>query len=158
MSYQSVFRQGVFGEQTIIVTGGGIGRFGVHPYDIREEAMVGQTIADVRQLRGRLDRLVNNAGGHYRTAMKTISTKGFEAVVRNNLTGRYISCARPIRAGWKTTAARSRARCDARPRSGGTAGPGADEQKTESLRPTFQAIHARTPDSARKSLTHNTPT
>ena len=41
-------------------------------------------------LRGRIDGLVNNAGGQYRTAMKTISTRGFEAVVRNNLTGGFI--------------------------------------------------------------------
>ena len=39
---------------------------------------------------GRIDGLVNNAGGQYRVAMKTISTKGFEAVVRNNLTGGFI--------------------------------------------------------------------
>ena len=128
MGYQSVFKAGVFGDQTIIVTGGGsgIGRCtahelaslgahvalagrnpdklevvraeivedggsaSVHPCDIREEAMVGQTIADVLQQRGRIDGLVNNAGGQYRTAMKTISTKGFEAVVRNNLTGGFI--------------------------------------------------------------------
>jgi citronellol/citronellal dehydrogenase len=44
----------------------------------------------VLQLCGRLDGLVNNAGGQYRTPMKTISTKGFEAVVRNNLTGGFI--------------------------------------------------------------------
>ena len=66
------------------------GSASVHPCDIREEAMVGQTIADVLQQRGRIDGLVNNAGGQYRTAMKTISTKGFEAVVRNNLTGGFI--------------------------------------------------------------------
>jgi citronellol/citronellal dehydrogenase len=33
---------------------------------------------------------VNNAGGQYRAPMKTISTKGFEAVVRSNLTGGFI--------------------------------------------------------------------
>jgi citronellol/citronellal dehydrogenase len=33
---------------------------------------------------------VNNAGGQYRAAMSTISTKGFEAVVRSNLTGGFI--------------------------------------------------------------------
>src|SRR5258707_11734012 len=36
---------------------------------------------------GRIDGLVNNAGGQYRAPMKSISTKGFEAVVRSNLTG-----------------------------------------------------------------------
>ena len=58
--------------------------------DIRDEAAVIQTIDAVLQSRGRLDGLVNNAGGQYRTALKTISTKGFEAVVRNNLTGGFI--------------------------------------------------------------------
>ena len=61
-----------------------------HPCDIRDEAAVIQTIDAVLQAQGRIDGLVNNAGGQYRTAMKTISTKGFEAVVRNNLTGGFI--------------------------------------------------------------------
>ena len=52
--------------------------------------MVVQVIEDVLRERGRIDGLVNNAGGQYRTAMKTISTKGFEAVVRSNLTGGFI--------------------------------------------------------------------
>lgn len=66
------------------------GSASIHPCDIREEAMVSQTVDDVLALRGRIDGLVNNAGGQYRTAMNTISTKGFEAVVRNNLTGGFI--------------------------------------------------------------------
>ena len=66
------------------------GSASAHPCDIREEAQVGQTIADVLALRGRIDALVNNAGGQYRAPMKTLSTKGFEAVVRNNLTGGFI--------------------------------------------------------------------
>lgn len=61
-----------------------------HPCDIREEAAVIDTIEAVLASRGRIDGLVNNAGGQYRTALKTISTKGFEAVVRNNLTGGFI--------------------------------------------------------------------
>jgi citronellol/citronellal dehydrogenase len=66
------------------------GSASAHPCDIRDEAAVGATIDAVLTLRGRLDGLVNNAGGQYRTAMKSISTKGFEAVVRNNLTGGFI--------------------------------------------------------------------
>ncbi len=58
--------------------------------DIREEAQVIAVIDGVLGKFGRIDGLVNNAGGQYRTAMKTISTKGFEAVVRNNLTGGFI--------------------------------------------------------------------
>jgi citronellol/citronellal dehydrogenase len=66
------------------------GSASTHVCDIRDEATVGATIDAVLQLRGRLDGLVNNAGGQYRTPMKTISTKGFEAVVRSNLTGGFI--------------------------------------------------------------------
>ncbi len=66
------------------------GSASAHACDIRDEATVGATIDTVLQQRGRLDGLVNNAGGQYRTPMKTISTKGFEAVVRSNLTGGFI--------------------------------------------------------------------
>ena len=66
------------------------GSASAHPCDIREEALVIQTIDAVLALRGRIDALVNNAGGQYRAPMKTLSTKGFEAVVRNNLTGGFI--------------------------------------------------------------------
>jgi citronellol/citronellal dehydrogenase len=58
--------------------------------DIRDEASVIAAIDQVLEKFGRIDGLVNNAGGQYRTPMKTISTKGFEAVVRNNLTGGFI--------------------------------------------------------------------
>lgn len=58
--------------------------------DIRDEAAVIAAIDAVLEKFGRIDGLVNNAGGQYRTALKTISTKGFEAVVRNNLTGGFI--------------------------------------------------------------------
>ena len=58
--------------------------------DIRVEAAVINAIDQVLAANGRIDGLVNNAGGQYRAALKTISTKGFEAVVRNNLTGGFI--------------------------------------------------------------------
>lgn len=76
------------GVETEIVEDGGIASR--HPCDIRDEAQVVRVIDDVLAMKGRLDGLVNNAGGQYRTAMRTISTKGFEAVVRNNLTGGFI--------------------------------------------------------------------
>ncbi|MES2483262.1 MAG: SDR family oxidoreductase [Pseudomonadota bacterium] len=60
------------------------------PCDIRDEAAVGATIDAVLAERGRIDGLVNNAGGQYRSPLRSISTKGFEAVVRNNLTGGFI--------------------------------------------------------------------
>nr|WP_248280544.1 SDR family NAD(P)-dependent oxidoreductase [Aromatoleum aromaticum] len=83
------------------------GKVSIHTCDIRDEAQVGQTIDAVLAAHGRLDGLVNNAGGQWMAPMKTISTNGFEAVVRNKLTGGFISCAKPIRAGWSSTAARS---------------------------------------------------
>jgi citronellol/citronellal dehydrogenase len=58
--------------------------------DIRDEALVIAAVEATLAKYGRIDGLVNNAGGQYRTAMKTISTKGFDAVVRNNLTGGFI--------------------------------------------------------------------
>jgi citronellol/citronellal dehydrogenase len=58
--------------------------------DIRDEAMVIAAIDAVLGSYGRIDGLVNNAGGQFRAPMKSISTRGFEAVVRNNLTGGFI--------------------------------------------------------------------
>jgi len=66
------------------------GAVSTHVCDIREEAMVGETIDAVLALTGRIDGLVNNAGGQWMAPLKTISTNGFEAVVRNNLTGGFI--------------------------------------------------------------------
>ncbi|SMH54733.1 SDR family oxidoreductase [Mesorhizobium australicum] len=58
--------------------------------DIRDEAQVISVIDRTVETFGAIHGLVNNAGGQYRTELKTISTKGFEAVVRNNLTGGFI--------------------------------------------------------------------
>ncbi|MFO1218699.1 MAG: SDR family oxidoreductase [Burkholderiaceae bacterium] len=66
------------------------GSASAHPCDIREETQVVATVDAVLAARGRIDGLVNNAGGQYRAPMKSISTRGFEAVVRNNLTGGFI--------------------------------------------------------------------
>lgn len=61
-----------------------------HVCDIREESQVIETVDAVLATHGKINGLVNNAGGQYRQALKDISTKGFEAVVRNNLTGGFI--------------------------------------------------------------------
>jgi citronellol/citronellal dehydrogenase len=62
----------------------------IHPCDIRDEPGVIATIDAVLQQHGRIDGLVNNAGGQYRAPLKTITTKGFEAVVKTNLTGGFV--------------------------------------------------------------------
>lgn len=61
-----------------------------HATDIRDEAGVIAVVEDILTLRGRIDGLVNNAGGQYKAKLETISTKGFEAVVRTNLVGGFI--------------------------------------------------------------------
>jgi citronellol/citronellal dehydrogenase len=66
------------------------GSASTHVCDIREEAGVIAVIDAVLSERGRIDGVVNNAGGQYRSPLKDISTKGFEAVVRSNLTGGFI--------------------------------------------------------------------
>ena len=66
------------------------GSISTHVADIRDERAVIATVERGLTDHGRIDGLVNNAGGQYRAPMKTISTKGFEAVVRSNLTGGFI--------------------------------------------------------------------
>ncbi|HEY5856506.1 MAG TPA: SDR family oxidoreductase [Aldersonia sp.] len=66
------------------------GSASTHVADIRDEEGVVAVIDAVVRERGRIHGLVNNAGGQYRAPLKDISTKGFEAVVRNNLTGGFI--------------------------------------------------------------------
>ena len=62
----------------------------IHTCDIREEETVKSTVVDVLAQHGRIDGLVNNAGGQFPSALKDISGKGWDAVVRNNLTGCFL--------------------------------------------------------------------
>ena len=61
-----------------------------HICDIRDEDTVRATVAAVLERHGRIDGLVNNAGGQYPAPLATISAKGWDAVVRNNLTGGFL--------------------------------------------------------------------
>ena len=58
--------------------------------DIRQEDTVKQTVAAVMSAWGRLDGLVNNAGGQYITPLSAISAKGWQAVIDTNLTGGFL--------------------------------------------------------------------
>jgi len=128
VSYNSIYRAGLFAGQMVIVTGGGsgIGRCTAHELaslgavvaligrtrekldgvcaeiaqsggrasarvcDIREEEAVKRTIGEILASHGRIDGLVNNAGGQFPAPLASISAKGWETVVRNNLTGGFL--------------------------------------------------------------------
>ncbi|MBX3656635.1 MAG: SDR family oxidoreductase [Ramlibacter sp.] len=66
------------------------GQASIHACDIRDEAGVKAMIADVIAQHGKIDGLVNNAGGQYPQPVKDISLKGWDAVVRSNLTGGFL--------------------------------------------------------------------
>jgi citronellol/citronellal dehydrogenase len=66
------------------------GTASVHPCDIREEETVRATVAGILGTRGRIDGLVNNAGGQFQAPLEAISQKGWETVVRTNLTGGFL--------------------------------------------------------------------
>lgn len=132
MSYQSIFKHGLFAGKVIVVTGGGsgigrctahelaalgahvvligrkleklqsvateiatdgvthVGQVSFHACDIRQEAAVQNTVAAIVLAHGRIDGLVNNAGGQYMTPLEAISAKGWQAVVDTNLTGGFL--------------------------------------------------------------------
>lgn len=58
--------------------------------DIREEDAVAKTVSNVLADLGRIDSLVNNAGGQFASPLEKISAKGWETVVRTNLTGGFL--------------------------------------------------------------------
>lgn len=61
-----------------------------HACDIRQEDAVRAMVAAVVAEHGRIDGLVNNAGGQYLTPLEAITAKGWEAVVATNLTGGFL--------------------------------------------------------------------
>jgi len=127
-AYRSVFREGLFAGQVVLVTGGGSGigrctahelsalgatvalvgrrieklqavqaeieaqggRCSVHACDIRDETVVQRTVAEVLSQHGQLQGLVNNAGGQFPAPLAQTSAKGWDAVVRNNLSGGFL--------------------------------------------------------------------
>ncbi len=77
--------QDVAGE---IVSDGGRASF--HACDIRQEDAVRTVVTAIVGAHGRIDALVNNAGGQYITPLEHISAKGWQAVIDTNLTGGFL--------------------------------------------------------------------
>ncbi|WP_255440444.1 SDR family NAD(P)-dependent oxidoreductase [Caenimonas sedimenti] len=66
------------------------GRASFHACDIRDEAAVQAMVRAMVVAHGRIDGLVNNAGGQYITPVEKISAKGWDAVIATNLTGGFL--------------------------------------------------------------------
>ena len=61
-----------------------------HACDIRSEEFVTQLVQQILAAQGRVDGLVNNAGGQFMAPLESISAKGWEAVLHTNLTGGFL--------------------------------------------------------------------
>jgi citronellol/citronellal dehydrogenase len=68
--------------------------------DIREAADATGMVETVRERHGRLDVLVNNAGGQYFVPAEEITAKGWQAVQRLNVTGTYSMTRAAVGAGF----------------------------------------------------------
>jgi citronellol/citronellal dehydrogenase len=66
------------------------GRASAEQCDIREEERVDALVDSLLERHGRIDTLVNNAGGQYMTPAEDITPKGFRTVVGLNLEGTWL--------------------------------------------------------------------
>lgn len=66
------------------------GKASLQVCDIRDEEAVQKAVAAMVAEHGRIDGLVNNAGGQYMTPLEAISAKGWQAVINTNLTGGFL--------------------------------------------------------------------
>ena len=58
--------------------------------DVREEDQVGALVAGVIERHGRIDTLVNNAGGQFLAPAESISPKGFRTVIKLNVESAWL--------------------------------------------------------------------
>lgn len=72
--------------EAIVANGG---RAEVASLDIRDEEAVDEFVAGVVERHGKLDLLVNNAGGQFLAPAETISAKGFRTVTELNVQGTW---------------------------------------------------------------------
>jgi citronellol/citronellal dehydrogenase len=128
--FRSVFKEGLFQGEVMLVTGGGTGigrciahelaHLGAHvvisgrrtepletvvgeieasggaasfaPMNIREQEIVHQVVGEIVSEHGRLDAIVNNAGGQFASPAAMIRPKGWRAVIDTNLNGTWYVC------------------------------------------------------------------
>ena len=76
--------------ETAALAAGLPGAFGHEVLDIREEESVDAFFDGLMERHGRLDVLVNNAGGQFLSPAEAISPKGFRTVVELNVTGTWL--------------------------------------------------------------------
>ena len=62
----------------------------LEPMDIRDEEAVERMVDGVLERHGRIDVLVNNAGGQFLSPAEEISPKGFRTVIELNVTGTWL--------------------------------------------------------------------
>ncbi|MDX1551565.1 MAG: SDR family oxidoreductase [Marinobacter sp.] len=74
--------------KTEITEDGGVAS--AHVCDIREEDSVKATVKAIIEEHGGLNGVVNNAGGQFPSPLANINQKGWETVVRTNLTGGFL--------------------------------------------------------------------
>jgi citronellol/citronellal dehydrogenase len=77
-------------EETAELAAGLPGSFEHKQLDIREEEPVGHFFDGLLQRHGRLDVLVNNAGGQFLAPAESISAKGFRTVIELNVVGTWL--------------------------------------------------------------------
>ena len=66
------------------------GEADVIAFDIRDEDAVIASISEILKRHGKVDGLVNNAGGQFAARLEDISNNGWNAVVATNLTGGFL--------------------------------------------------------------------
>src|SRR6476469_3644178 len=76
--------------ETAELTAGLPGSFEFETLDVREEEAVGRFIDGLLERHGRLDVLVNNAGGQFLSPAEAISPKGFQTVIDLNVMGTWL--------------------------------------------------------------------
>ncbi len=77
------------------------GSVDLEDFDIRSEDVVAEKIAAIVERNGPIAGLINNAGGQFAALLEDTSQKGWEAVVRTNLTGGFLMSRELVRQSMK---------------------------------------------------------